>query len=162
MADVDWGGESESEVIDRLRERIADLEGQLKARSATVPSDRQDALYDSAYVAGAKAGHNAAQSDDPEALNKLIATRSGYLKVLAAPVVPPEERPPINTERNTSPVAMQLDNDLGVVQELIDEAVEAERAACEQIAFDHNNRPGEEIAKLIRARGQCMNLGEKP
>lgn len=59
-------------------------------QSAIEPSDRQGALYDSAYIAGAKAGHNAAQSDDPEALNKLIATRAGYLKALATPEVVPQ------------------------------------------------------------------------
>lgn len=34
----------------------------------------------------------------------------------------------------------------------LDAAVLAEREACADIAFDYNNRPGEEIAKLIRAR----------
>lgn len=42
-----------------------------------------DALNDSAYISGAQAGFNCALSDDVEALNKLIASRNGYLKPLS-------------------------------------------------------------------------------
>lgn len=53
--------------------------------------DVQDALCDSAYIAGAQAGFKAAQSDDVEALNKLIATRNGYLKALRRDMKPSKE-----------------------------------------------------------------------
>ena len=43
-----------------------------------------DALQDSAYLAGAKAGWNAAQADDPNAAYaRLTASRDEYLKPLA-------------------------------------------------------------------------------
>ena len=58
-------------------------------RTAPAPQDassdnpRVAALMDSQYVAGAKAGFNAAQMDDPsKALADLIASRDGYIKVL--------------------------------------------------------------------------------
>lgn len=41
-----------------------------------------DALCDAAYIAGARAGFNAAASDDPTALDKLIQSRAGYLSAL--------------------------------------------------------------------------------
>jgi Lar family restriction alleviation protein len=50
----------------------------------TAPAERVDALCDAAYVAGAQAGFNAAASDDPDALSKLVASRSGYIEVLRA------------------------------------------------------------------------------
>lgn len=46
--------------------------------------EREAALCDAAYVAGAQAGFDAAASGDPEALNKLITSRAGYLAVLKA------------------------------------------------------------------------------
>lgn len=45
-------------------------------------TEREAALCDAAYVAGAQAGFNAAASPDPMALHKLLETRAGYLAVL--------------------------------------------------------------------------------
>lgn len=41
-----------------------------------------DALYDSAYIAGAKAGYNCGVNEDSAGLEALINARSGYLKAL--------------------------------------------------------------------------------
>ena len=50
--------------------------------AATAPI--RDALLDSQYLAGAKAGWNAAQEDDPEkAYAALVKSRDGYLKPIA-------------------------------------------------------------------------------
>lgn len=62
----------------RAKEFIGELNGPDNPRVA--------ALMDAQYVAGAKAGFNAAQADEPnEAIAKLIASRDGYLKVLRNP-----------------------------------------------------------------------------
>ncbi|CAN7592877.1 hypothetical protein LJR039_004313 [Pseudorhodoferax sp. LjRoot39] len=67
----------------------------------TAPAERVDALCDAAYVAGAQAGFNAAASDDPDALSKLVASRSGYIEVLraTAPARAAEATQPAAAER---------------------------------------------------------------
>ncbi|WP_321913527.1 hypothetical protein [Paraburkholderia sp. J11-2] len=50
--------------------------------------ERADALYDSAYIAGMKAGWNFAVDNDSAGMQAAIAARDGYLKVLAQPRFP--------------------------------------------------------------------------
>lgn len=51
---------------------------------AGVADARSDALCDSSYVAGAKAGFNLGVEHDYDALSRLVEGRHGYLQVLAA------------------------------------------------------------------------------
>lgn len=60
-----------SKTCGEAAQRLRELDSQ---------SQKTDALYDSAYIAGAQAGFSCALSDDAETLNKLIASRNGYLK----------------------------------------------------------------------------------
>ena len=54
-----------------------------EAKIAELRADVHGALQDSAYLAGAKAGWNAAQAADPNAAYaKLMASHDGYLKPL--------------------------------------------------------------------------------
>lgn len=45
---------------------------------------KADALHDSAYIAGLKAGYSLGVNEDASALQKAIDARDGYLKALAA------------------------------------------------------------------------------
>lgn len=52
-------------------------------KRATLDKDVAEALQDSAYLAGAKAGWNAAQADNPNAAyERLVSSRAGHLKPL--------------------------------------------------------------------------------
>ena len=48
------------------------------------PADITDALYDSAYIAGLKAGWNFCAADNAAGLQASVAARAGYLAPIAA------------------------------------------------------------------------------
>lgn len=78
-------------------------------------SDITDALMDSQYIAGAKAGWNAAQADNPnEAYEKIIKSREGYLK-------PIRDRQKLAATPHNEPVghALSSDTKAGIVGSVI-------------------------------------------
>ena len=75
------------------------------SRASSTPAHRYnaDALYDSAYIAGAKAGYNLGLTEDNAGLQALIKARDGYLAAIAlsssapAPAWEPIETLPFGT-----------------------------------------------------------------
>lgn len=99
------GPASGSDVIEAIAQGFAAMASSLRESQASTPatetptpdavgregSDRSDALIDSAYLAGAKAGWNLGVSEDNEGFARLQQSRAGYLAVLKA--TPPPAAP---------------------------------------------------------------------